>query len=285
VRILKPSRTAFPRITRTTRISIQTAAGPADAVDQLSDEIKVFERERDEATRTAETLAKTSVKLLEMTELLDKLALEKVADGDDDAARKILLEKEEVSLMLEKTKTRAENNFALAAKLAEAIGQKQNELVSLLPSAARPEFEVRSTPSYTLPASTSSFGSDESAGRGGYAYKAKWESSLEEARARIRSVEQTADTSARLGAYAAEDSISAALSRIEQSKQDIMVHRERIRQTAELSIMEARDRLKRQEEEALEEIKWLMRRYRNGEYIPDYLLDSAFDKLNRRMYK
>jgi len=268
-------------------------AGPSDAVDQLSSQIKDFERERDEATKSAETLAKTSVKLLEMIDLLDKLALEKVTEGDDDGARRILKEKEEVSLMLEKTKTRAENNYALAAKLAEAIGQKQTELVSLLPSTSRAEPSTPSLPlgAPTVPPVYESYKSTSTSSipfeppAFGSRLKPKWETSLEAARARIQADAQAANMDARWAVSNAEDSIAAALNRIDMQKQDIMIHRNRIRRTAEQSILEAKERLKKQEEEALDEIKWLMRRYSTGEYIPDYLLDSAFDKLSRRMYK
>lgn len=50
----------------------------------------MLETERDEAVKTAEDCAKTAVKLEEMVRLLEKLALNKVAEDDDAGARQVL---------------------------------------------------------------------------------------------------------------------------------------------------------------------------------------------------
>lgn len=106
--------------------------GSEAAILKLTDSLRLLETERDEAVGTAESSARSAVKLEEMTRLLERLAMDKVAEGDDAGARQVLQEKAAVAEVLSRTSSRAQTNFALAAKLAEKIGQHQADLMDLL---------------------------------------------------------------------------------------------------------------------------------------------------------
>lgn len=72
---------------------VPAAARPeaSDAsVTNLTDQLRLLETERDDAVRKAEECARTAVKLEEMLRLLEQLALDKVQEGDDAGARKVL---------------------------------------------------------------------------------------------------------------------------------------------------------------------------------------------------
>jgi len=101
-------------------------------VTELTDKLRILETERDEAVKTAESSARTAVRLEDMSQLLERLALEKVQDGDEDAARQVLKEKAAVKEVLSRSQTRAQANFSLAARLAEKIGTHQAELMERL---------------------------------------------------------------------------------------------------------------------------------------------------------
>eukprot|EP00775_Hariotina_reticulata_P001987 gene1987-2309_t len=103
---------------------------------------RLLETERDEAVKTAESCARTAVKLEEMTRLFENLAVDKLTEGDEEGARQVLKaadpaadslqEKVAVMEVLSRTGNRAQVNYSLAAKLAEKIGQQQLELMNLL---------------------------------------------------------------------------------------------------------------------------------------------------------
>ncbi|GBF91661.1 hypothetical protein Rsub_03965 [Raphidocelis subcapitata] len=104
----------------------------SSTVQRLTDELRILETERDEAVKTAEQCARTSVKLEEMVQLLDNLALEKMKEDDEAGARAVLHEKASTRDVLDRTNARAQTHYQLASKLAEKIGLVQAQLVELL---------------------------------------------------------------------------------------------------------------------------------------------------------
>ncbi|MEW5301330.1 MAG: hypothetical protein WDW36_004195 [Sanguina aurantia] len=65
-----------------------------------------------------------------MLELLQDLAIEKVQANEEEGAKAVLQEKASIQDILAKSEVRARNNYALAAKLAQKIGEKQNEMLA-----------------------------------------------------------------------------------------------------------------------------------------------------------
>lgn len=67
------------------------ASGSAStAASSIAQQLRELETERAEAISTAETCGRTHLKLEDMSEVLQKLALERVRTGDEDAARQLL---------------------------------------------------------------------------------------------------------------------------------------------------------------------------------------------------
>eukprot|EP00798_Chlamydomonas_sp_ICE-L_P031374 gene31374-6533_t len=163
-------------------------------VGAVRKELAELEKERDAAVETAESCAQTSVKVTEMVGLLELMAIEKPKKGDEEGAKLSLKEKAandkmqdekltkcphktqptkgdeegaKLSLrekaaakeVVERSKTKAELHYALAARLATKIGERQNALLTLLrgsPSAPsspapQPPPAQPSTPSYYPP--------------------------------------------------------------------------------------------------------------------------------------
>ncbi|GLC52523.1 hypothetical protein PLESTB_000639100 [Pleodorina starrii] len=281
----------------------------------LRQELKALEDERDEAVRTAESCAKTCVRLTDMSKLLEDLALEKVRTGDEAGAKTVLQEKNSLREIIDKSNSKAQVNFALAGKLAALIGDKHNELVALLgdpnqqqqqqqgwgqeqaSSSERPVYGSGS--SWPEPPSpVSGYGSRGVTAAGGYGsggggggYQMPWERSLVEARQRVRQAEAEAQRMGRLAAMSAEDSIAAARERLAQRgpqgpgdrTESILQARERLRRSAEESIAEARERLRAQDTQILEYCRRIVTRYRRGEYVSEDELEFAFEQLERRL--
>ncbi|KIZ00689.1 hypothetical protein MNEG_7277 [Monoraphidium neglectum] len=231
----------------------------AERVAQLTDELRVLETERDEAVKTAESCARTSVRLEEMIQLLERLALEKIKDGDEEGARQVLTEKASTREILERTNSRAQINYTLASKLADKIGSVQQRLVEQLGGAstggstAQPPRQQQQQQQPSLqeerrPAQAAGGDVSSSGGGGDFASsyaprRPAWESSLEEARARIKQAEEAAAAEGRRTAWQARETIE-----------------------------EARERLRRQ---AVDSVQALMARYKRGEYVTEDELEWA----------
>ncbi|MEW5318306.1 MAG: hypothetical protein WDW38_009539 [Sanguina aurantia] len=75
-------------------------------------------------------MLETCVRLADMVQLLQDLAIEKVQANEEEGAKAVLQEKASIQDILAKSEVRARNNYALAAKLAQKIGEKQNEMLA-----------------------------------------------------------------------------------------------------------------------------------------------------------
>uniref|UniRef100_A0A7R9YRR0 Uncharacterized protein n=1 Tax=Chlamydomonas euryale TaxID=1486919 RepID=A0A7R9YRR0_9CHLO len=208
-----------------------------------------LEEERDAALATAESAAMSAVKLTEMVSLLEKLALRKLREGEEEAAKTVLQEKKSTSDAQNKMSAKASSNYALAAKLAQKIGETQRAMFdedmptdakptpapsatsaasSPLGGSAAPRSSGSSTSdlSSTIPSgsgSASAAASERTSGYTGYDSTPKWQQSMEESRARRQaaaaadpwnsaqsSVEESiAAAQARLKARVSEDILSA----------------------------------------------------------------------------
>jgi len=256
-------------------------------VERVRNELKALEAERDQAVATAESSARTAMKLTEMVRLLDDLALEKVRGGDEEAAKQVLLEKTSTGEVLDKASAKSQANYALAAKLAQRIGEKQNELLELLrmnPLAAGTSSTNSTNSSSTSSSSTSSNRSSSGSGSG-RPYAAPWEKSLEEARERIRTAEKDTASSVRVARKGAEESVAAALTRLrakDAERESLGQARDRLKRNAEESIAEAQERLRQQDAEVLAYVRRVMGRYRRGEYVSEDELEFAFMQLEKR---
>ncbi|GLI61869.1 hypothetical protein VaNZ11_004379 [Volvox africanus] len=263
-------------------------------LDLLRQELKALEDERDEAVRTAESCAKTCVRLTDMSKLLEDLAVEKIKAGDEAAAKLVLQEKNSLREIIDKSNTKAQANFALAGKLASLIGDKHHELVDFLGGSSQGLGEYTQDPgSASRPSSwpdmpSSSSGTSLYGSSGGY--QLPWERSLVEAQQRVRQAEAEAQRMGKLAALSAEDSIAAARDRLAQlgasagsRSEGILQARERLRRTAEESIAEARERLRAQDAQILEYCRRIVARYRRGEYVSEDELEFAFDQLEKRL--
>lgn len=254
-----------------------SAATHESRINELSSQLKSLEGERDEALRTAESCAKTTVRLTDMVQLLEKLALEKVTQGDEAAAKQALKEKASVSELMEKSNVRAQNNFTLAAALANRIGIIQAELLELMQAMTASSSTSSGNFGTSRPASTTysaSIGARQDGDRSGdfgstsggassstsnsnsSTYRdgdrvAPWQQSLLDAQQRLR--EQQEREAAAAAAAAASPSYDARPSwqRAIEDAQDVARFREAeileraraLRQDAEASVIAARERL------------------------------------------
>lgn len=293
------------------------AAGNADRETYILDrtnQLRLLEKERDEAISTAESCARTSVRLSEMVQLLEKRAGELVQAGSEEGAREVLKEKASVKSILEKSNERAQNNFALAAKLAEKIGHSQMELMQLLKESPQGGEQQAWQPTATAPPSAPPYTPYQAQAPPAQPYtpyqappppaqpytpyqtpqlpfqqdpfqkpfKEPWLEKLDEARERVRQAE-TAGTMAR---YTAEDSIAAARERLKQRQAETFAEaRQRLAASAEESIAEAQTRLRLQEAEMLAYARRLVQRYRRGEYVSEEEMDAAFRALDSRFLR
>ncbi|KAG2441958.1 hypothetical protein HYH02_009752 [Chlamydomonas schloesseri] len=297
--------------------SAGTSAGNSrQQLEALRKELKALEEERDTAVATAESCARTCVRLSDMSRLLEDLALEKVKQGDEGGAKQVLQEKKSLKEMIDNSNNKAQANFALAGKLATLIGDKHNQLLDLMGGGAAgvssasatsstdaggsswPEPAPRPAPlSAARPSSaagTSSGSWATGAGIGAVGYELPWQKSLLEAQQRVRVAEAEASRMGRLAAMSAEDSIQAARDRLAQRQaemgvgagsngESILQARDRLRRTAEDSIQEARARLREQDAQILEYCRRIVARYRRGEYVTEQELEFAFEQLERRL--
>ncbi|GIL75541.1 hypothetical protein Vretimale_15154 [Volvox reticuliferus] len=267
-----------------------TAQKREATLDLLRQELKALEDERDEAVRTAESCAKTCVRLTDMSKLLEDLALEKIKAGDEGAAKMVLQEKNSLREIIDKSNAKAQANFALAGRLASLIGDKHHELVDLLGRGSQGLGQgLTDTGSASRSASWPDMPSTSLYGNGG-GYQLPWERSLAEAQQRVRQAEVEAQRMGKLAALSAEDSIAAARDRLVQRgasvgsrSESILQARERLRRTAEESIAEARERLRAQDSQILEYCRRIVARYRRGEYVSEDELEFAFDQLEKRL--
>ncbi|KAF8054895.1 hypothetical protein HT031_006894 [Scenedesmus sp. PABB004] len=278
----------------------------------LTDGLRLLEAERDDAVKTAESCARTAVKLEEMARLLERLALDKVAEGDEPGARAVLQEKVAVAEVLARTSGRSQVNYALAAKLAEKIGQEQAELMELLGGggaaqqtasasasgpATPPQADAGSARAMAGSSSASADSSRRSSGDAGSSagsqgasgpagFEAPWERSLTDARARITAAEQEAKAAGRAAAWRANESLEEARERLRsQAYESVAAAQQRIRATASESIEAARARIAAEDAEALRKVKAVVDRYKAGGYVPEEELDWAFSELQRRSWR
>lgn len=274
----------------------------------------MLETERDDAVKTAESCARTSVRLEEMVQLLDKLALEKIKEGDEDGARQVLKEKASTGDVLQRTNARAQVNYTLASKLADKIGMVQRQLVDILSPAGgsdggssaaqqpQPASPQPTSSASTTAASSSTFSGSGSGAAGGYGYgsssygagggafgggyvprKPSWEQSIEAARERIRSAEQFAAAEGLRANRQARESVEAARERLrQQALESVANAQRRVRAKATESIAEARARIAAEDSAVLAKVQALMARYRSGEYVSEDELEWAFRQLERR---
>eukprot|EP00877_Chromochloris_zofingiensis_P007391 jgi/Chrzof1/2905/Cz12g03140.t1 len=283
------------------------SAAEESRILELTDSLRLLETERDEAVSTAESCARNSVRLEEMVGLLQKLAAEKVTEGDEQGARQVLKEKAAVREIYDKNNTRAQTNFALAAKLADKIGAQQAELMQLLQkgttgssSSSRPTTAAptpsRSNSSYSYSQSSSSSSSTASNSNSDTAsssitgssqpYQAPWERSLAEAKQRLKTLEQEAVASGSRAQRTAQESIEEARQRLRASAiESVSEARGRIRKSAVESISEARQRIAQQDAAMLARVHELVARYRRGEYVPESEIEWAFKQLETRVWR
>ncbi|KAG2440701.1 hypothetical protein HXX76_003559 [Chlamydomonas incerta] len=290
------------------------SAATTQKLELLRKELKALEGERDTAVATAESCARTCVRLSDMSRLLEDLALEKVKQGDDAGAKQVLQEKNSLKEIIESSNNKAQANFALAGKLATLIGDKHNQLLDLMGGTSTGAGSTsnaggRSWPepaSSPAPRASSAAGASSStswatgagvgagAGAGVGGYEMPWQKSLQEAQQRVRQAEAEATKMGRLAALSAEDSIQAARDRLAERQaemgvgagsngESILQARDRLRRTAEESIQEARARLREQDVQILEYCRRIVARYRRGEYVTEQELEFAFEQLERRL--
>lgn len=270
------------------RSAVRALASSEQRVSQLTTELSALEKERVEAIGTAESCAKTCVRLADMVQLLDKLALEKAGNGYEEAAKAVLQEKAAVKEILDKSTLRSQVNFGLAMKLAEKIGQRQDELVALLGSSRRGESTYgASTATSSKGVNSSSYESSNSAYQRPVAdtrppIRPKWMDDLEAAKQRLKEAESSAEGAQRRVCSTAEESISAALERLRrQKKEDIADTARRVRRDYEGDIAAAQQRLREQEAAMLEKVRRLVSCYKNGQSINEDELELAFFALER----
>ncbi|KAI8463708.1 MAG: hypothetical protein J3K34DRAFT_136984 [Monoraphidium minutum] len=130
-----------------------------------------------------------------MVQLLDRLALEKIRDGDEEGARQVVTEKASTKDVLERTNARAQVNYQLASKLADKIGRVQLQLVQMLApgDAPRPSAAPAAAPPPAAAAPGPSAPQQPAGTEPQYApRKPDWEASLEAARARLAAAEAAA---------------------------------------------------------------------------------------------
>lgn len=121
-------------------------------LEQAQQELKDLEAERDAAVATAESCARAAMKLTDLIALLENMAIDKVKAGDEDVAKQVLREKASAVEVLDKTSTKAQVNYALAAALAQKIGTKQAAILELLKTSG-PGGSASPSPSSSYPAS------------------------------------------------------------------------------------------------------------------------------------
>lgn len=279
------------------------ASGEGGLAAQAVDQLRLIEAERDQALRVAEASARSAAKLEEMGALLERLALDRLRDGDEDGARAALVEKSSVEEARRRSGSRAEANFALAGKLAHKIGAQHTALQQLLLSEQDKEEDVATTAAssdilddnITLPASVSSGSSSTSSsasmhGHGGGSasrpQQLPWQASLLEARERIKSAEAEAAASGRAADRQARESIEAARERLRaQARGSLAAAQSRIAQSASESIGAARARIAAEDAALLAEVRRVVARYRAGEDVPEATLSWAFQQLERRAWR
>ncbi|GFR41702.1 hypothetical protein Agub_g2451, partial [Astrephomene gubernaculifera] len=218
-------------------------------LESLRGELRALEEERDTAVRTAESCARTCVRLADMTQLLEDLALEKVKAGDEAGAKLVLQEKAALREIIEGSNSKAQTNFALAGKLAALIGSKHSQLLELMAVGGQTPGAGAGAGAGTATSSSSSSSSSSwaagpsyptngagGAGGGGSSWpqppttstststtfsspgqqQLPWERSLRDAQERVRQAESEAAQLGRLAALSAEDGIAAARERLRQ---------------------------------------------------------------------
>lgn len=248
--------------------SRKAAPSPKIALDEL----RALEKERDEAIAIAESCARSAVKLTDVVRLLGELAERQVGEGEEEAARKTLIEKASAKEAQEKTSSKALANFALASKLANKIGAMTGRAPPPPPPPSAPQTRFRErqdeappSPSYSDSTSDSSYSS--------YTFqKPKWQESLEEAKERMKDVEGAAGRVGAAARVSAESSIAAAQERLR--RQGFMSSEEKIR--------DGQKRLREQDEQVMTHVKRILSRYRQGDRVTEEELEFAFQMLERR---
>eukprot|EP00879_Flechtneria_rotunda_P006285 GHRR01006605.1.p1 GENE.GHRR01006605.1~~GHRR01006605.1.p1 ORF type:complete len:296 (+),score=135.61 GHRR01006605.1:680-1567(+) len=234
-----------------------------------------------------------------------------------------LQEKMAVKEVWTRTSERAQANYALAAKLADKIGQRQAELMPMLSPGAgsgtasqqadnsnklhqASQQQTVSTPisnnrGYSSSQarninvdwsatgsgskSASSAGSSKSSSTGNF-YQFPWEKSIFEAQERVKQAERDAAVAGTRVAWQTRETLDEARDRLRsQAVESISSARSRIQRKAHESIEEAQARIAAEDAAVLQQVHQLVARYRAGGYVPEDEVEWAFRQLEKRAWR
>ncbi|GAX77741.1 hypothetical protein CEUSTIGMA_g5184.t1 [Chlamydomonas eustigma] len=282
------------------------SASSGSDLEKAKEELRDLERERDVAVYEAESSARIAMKLTEMITLLENLALQKVKEGNELSAKEILIEKSATNEALSQNSAKAQKYYALAAKLAEKIGEKQRSVLVLLKNSGLASHPISPYPSSvaaskgsTSLGSSEHFSDDLRSRRLNEAPASRkaeyesstgfgvpsWQTSLEDAKIRIRDAENASRQLSQSANLSAQESIEAARERIRQRSSHeslLQAAQSRLKRDADNSIQAAQERLRQQDQEVLAYVGRIMARYRNGENVTEDELEFAFQQMEKR---
>lgn len=221
----------------------------------------------------AESEAERVVKLRAMVDELSSLALEKVKQGDEKAAREALKEKKLTQELLSRVEERSLSNY----RLASTIGTKMAASVT-----ERDRMMQDATPGENVSPSASTTTSSEPS------ISLTWQENLEEAKARVYQ-EQLKAEGAGLRAKARVDELVPKFTEVrekikKQAADDLNEALERVRQSPKSpaeSILDAHERLRASDRETMAEIRLVMEKKRKGEYVSNEEIDWAFQMMDK----
>ena len=224
----------------------------------------------------AESEAERVVKLGAMVDELSSLALEKVKQGDEKAAREALKEKKLTQELLSRVEERSLSNYRLASTIGTKIAASMTE--------RRMMQDATPGESVSPSASTTTSSEPESP----VSISSTWQENLEEAKARVYQ-EQLKAEGAGLRAKARVDELVPKFTKVrekikKQAADDLNEALERVRQSPKSpaeSILDARERLRASDRETMAEIRLVMEKKRKGEYVSNEEIDWAFQMMDK----